>query len=207
MLDEGISRRQALIRIVDDDVELRNDIELLLQLESWHTESFSDAADFLNRFDPARPGCIVLDIRMPGMSGTALQARLAERGCDLPIVILTGHGDMDLAIRSFRLGASDFLQKPLHPEELLRAVAKAADENWASREKRRASSPAAQFSQLTETERAVLRKVAQGLSNLEIAEAFGRSERTIERHRANALKKLHLRKPADAAAFLAELGE
>ena len=198
----AVSRHHALIRIVDDDAELRNDIELLLQLESWHTETYADAEDFLARFDTARPGCIVLDIRMPGMSGSELQERLVEVGCRLPVIVLTGHGDMDLAIHSFRLGATDFLQKPLHPEELLRTVAKAANKDWTERQKEMAASPLARFALLTEAERAVLRKVAQGLSNLEIASAFGRSERTIERHRANAMKKLGLHKPAEAAAFL-----
>ncbi|MBM6705130.1 response regulator transcription factor, partial [Sutterella massiliensis] len=158
----NVSRHHALIRIVDDDAELRHDIELLLQLESWQTATYADAEDFLARFDAARPGCIVLDIRMPGMSGSELQERLLEAGCRLPVIVLTGHGDMDLAIHSFRLGAADFLQKPLHPEELLRAVAKAANKDWVEREKEKAASPAARFAQLTEAERAVLRKVAQG---------------------------------------------
>ncbi len=196
-------RDAPLVRIVDDDPNLRDALSYSLESEGWEVSAYPDARSFLVGDMPSRPGVLVLDVRMPGMSGVELQAELKRRGFVLPIVFLTAHGDIDMAVDALRNGAFHFLQKPVDPEVFLEVVAQAVE---ADRLRRSGAldqeSAEALLSKLTAREREVVERVALGRLNVQIAVELGLSVRTVETHRASAYKKLRVRSAAGLTTLL-----
>lgn len=203
MLEYGKSR--YIVRLVDDDEELLDALSFAVQMDGWSVKTYGSADAFLEGDDFNAPGCLVLDVRMPGRSGTELQEILAADGCPLPVIFLTGHGDMQMAIGAFRNGAYDFLLKPVDPGELLTAIGKAVAKHEATLKERKKASALSRYRTLTEREKVILRDLQSNLSSKLIAEHLGGSSRTIQRHRQNALRKIGLRRTEDIRAFLEEV--
>lgn len=195
-----------LIRIVDDEPSMRKALTILLETEGWKVQSFGSAKEFLAEDAPSVPGCLILDVSMPEMTGLQLHNLLLERGYETPIIFLTGHGDIDIAVDSMKKGAVDFLQKPVNEEKLITAVSKAID--WDLSHRGWSVSPEEElerYESLSKREREVISLVSKGLINKEIAQRLGLSERTIEVHRLSATKKLKINAPADIATLLSHL--
>ena len=135
----AFAQAHALVRIVDDEADLREALSFVLDMEGWKTVTYGRAEDFFTGDSPSEPGCVVLDVRMPGMSGLELQQAMEERGIELPVIFLTGHGDIDMAVKTMKDGADDFLSKPVTPERLLDAIEKAVkNDNLPEDESKRA---------------------------------------------------------------------
>ena len=197
---------EVLIRIVDDDDVLRSSLAFMLQAAGWKTQTYADAVSFLRQDALSVPGCLILDVRMPGMSGLELQLELNRRACLLPIIFLTAHGEMDMAVFAMKKGAVDFISKPVDPEKLIDAVSSAL----AKQQFRRAGlkTPAdivAGYASLTCREREVCQELARGKTNRETARTLHISERTVEGHRASSFKKLGVQTVRGLLDFLNEL--
>ncbi len=198
----------ALIRIVDDDEAMRTSYRFMLGLAGWQIALYADAAAFLEEDDPEVPGCLILDVRMPGKSGLELQREIAESGIDLPIIFVTGHGDVDMAVFAVKAGAFDFMLKPVDPKRLKRAVALAVYAVEKKREEAAASHDAlAKWHSLSERERQVVLGVAHGMLNKVIASALHIAERTVKFHRASACRKLGVKSASEITAFVLSLPE
>ncbi|MVX56897.1 response regulator transcription factor [Parasutterella muris] len=195
-----------IIRIVDDDKTVSDSLSFFLNLAGLQTRSFSSAEDFLRSDDPERLGCLILDVRMEGMTGIELQAELKRVGSDLPIIFLSAHGDIEMAVSCVENGAFNFLVKPPDPDKLLDLVSKAVAKNkQVRREKAYAESLREQFETLTAAEKKVSYQIAKGLPNSRIAEILEISERTVQSHRANIFAKLDLENPVELNEFLREM--
>ena len=194
----GVRRAQLTVYVVDDDPAIRDSISLSLSLRGYHISQFASAEDFLNAFDPAWLGCVVADIRMPGMSGLELQAQITARGSKLPVVIVTGHGDVTSARAAFRGKAIDFLEKPFDDEQLINAI-EVAFENELGRVNIMASKAKreAMLSSLSPREREVMTYLTKGLHAKEVGEQLGISHRTVEVHKAHIMEKLRVRSVID----------
>ncbi|MCW5772394.1 MAG: response regulator transcription factor [Rhodospirillaceae bacterium] len=183
------------VYIVDDDAAVRDSIAQLLGMHGYETRQFADAAGYLGESErgPAA-GCLLLDIRMPGMNGMELQDELRRRGRDEPIVFITGHGDIGLAVKAMKAGATDFLQKPCEEEELVHAVREAlAGKRQAQPSGEVDEKAKSALSRLTEREREILSYVSKGLTSKTIAQRLGISVRTVDIHRANIMNKTDTR--------------
>ena len=180
--------------IVDDDEAFRDSVRELVSSVGLVAETFSSALDFLAAFDPARPGCLVLDVRMAHMSGPALQEKLLAMGSTLPIVFISGHGDIPVAIKTIKAGAVDFVQKPYRDQQLLDSINEALQRDAAARAATVASASFAERLQtLTDREREVMKLVVKGWSSKAIAMSLGISYRTVEVHRSHILEKAGVR--------------
>ena len=200
--------KDALVRVVDDDDAMRRSWVFLLEGEGWRVRAYADALKFLVADDGAEPGCLLLDVRMPAMSGLELQDNMLERGIELPIVFISAHGDIDMAVHTLKRGACDFLQKPVDDQRLLDAVAAAVARDLAGREARQERAGERQrFDTLTLREKDVMRLVGAGLPNKLVADRLGISEKTVQVHRGNACRKLDLRSAAEVARLLLRIGE
>lgn len=190
---------QATVFVVDDDQAMRNSLKWLISSVGMRVECFASADEFLHAHQPGRAGCLLLDVRMPGMSGLELQEVLGERGITVPVIIITGHGDVPMAVRAMKAGAIDFIEKPFNDELLLEAIrrALALDERLRGLHLERAE-VADRLAQLTPREREVMDMVTDGKSNKEIAGDLGVSAKTVEAHRARVMEKMQ-------AGSLAEL--
>ncbi len=199
---------KPLIRVIDDDDAVRRSWAFLLSGESYDVVTYADAGNFLASSDFRRYGAILLDVRMPNMSGLELQNRLKELGCDLPIIFVSGHGDIDMAVNTLKNGAVDFLQKPVKDDRLLEVIDAAVARNKAARrDQAEVADFKARLEQLTQREREVIRMVAQGYSNKEVAAEFGISEKTVQVHRGSAYRKLDLHNAAEIARLLLRSGD
>ena len=177
--------------IVDDDASVRDSLGLLLGLRGYRTSLFADAQSFLSALRTDWQGCLIIDIRMPGMNGLELQRELLERACVLPVVIITGHGDVTSARDAFRAAAIDFLEKPLNEAKLIHAIDEAFSRQSASLGTRQQREQFSQrLSELTPREHEVMELVIAGRHNREIAAALGISPRTVEVHKARMMAKL-----------------
>ena len=177
--------------IVDDDNGVRDSLARLLEADTLRVRTFASAEEFLTSCNPHEPGCVVLDVRLPGASGPELQERLAERGATWPIIFLTGYGDVPTTVATLKHGAVDFLEKPARPGvmiERVRAALKLDDAQRAAGAVR--GEVRARFGQLTPREQEVMELVAQGISNKEIARTLKISHRTVETHRARVMRKM-----------------
>jgi FixJ family two-component response regulator len=177
--------------LVDDDVDMRESLSMLLSLEGFSVRAFDSAPAFLADCSPDAPGCLVLDLRMPGMNGLELQAELLRGGYSLPIIFLSGFGDVPTTVRAVKDGAVDFLEKPVRPELLMGRIREALAED----QRRRAEAAArrevlARYAELTPREQEIMVLVTKGLANKEIAGYLGISPRTVENHRAQVMRKM-----------------
>jgi len=181
----------ALIHVVDDDESLRDSLLDLLRAAGFDAVGYGSTGAFLLQPLPARPGCLLLDVRLPGPSGLELQAALRERGAALPIVFLTGHADVPTTVRAVKAGAVDVLEKPVERERLLAAIGAALAADAQTRASRDAQARRdAQLASLTAREREVFERIAAGQRNQAIADALGISLRTVKAHRAQLMAKL-----------------
>ena len=183
--------RPATVMVVDDDTGVRNAMRLLLKSVGLESALYPSAQEFLAAYQPAQPGCLVLDIRMPGMSGLELQEQLNLRGAVIPVIFMTGHGDIPMAVEAMQHGAFDFLQKPFRDQDLLdriqRAIAKDGELRKSLGEHERIRT---HLESLTPREREVLDLMTKGKQNKAIAQDLGVSPRTIEIHRARVMEKM-----------------
>ena len=199
---------KPLIRVIDDDDAVRRSWAFLLSGESYDVVTHADAGSFLASADFRRYGAILLDVRMPNMSGLELQNKLNELCCDLPIIFISGHGDIDMAVNTLKNGAVDFLQKPVKDDRLLEVIDAAVARNKAARrDQAEVAGFKARLEQLTQREREVIRMVAQGYSNKEVDAEFGISEKTVQVHRGSAYRKLDLHNAAEIARLLLRSGD
>ena len=192
------SARQPTVFIVDDDPAVRESLALLLDLQGHRTRVFGDAKSFSSAYESSQPGCLLLDLRMPGMSGAELQSELAARGIELPIVVITAHGDVSATRAAFKAGALDFLEKPIEPDALREAVEAALARDAELRQRAaRAGAATSKLDALTGREREVVERAARGLHNREVAAELGISPRTVEVYKARAMEKLGIRRLPD----------
>lgn len=182
---------QPIVFVVDDDEAVRSSLRLLLKSVGLPATAYSSAQDFLANYDPQQPGCVVLDVRMPGMSGLELQQLLNIRGATVPVIFITGHGDIPMAVEAMQHGAFDFLQKPFRDQDLLDRVQRALEKDKATRAQLREKDRIRErLESLTPREREVLDLVAQGKPNKVMAADLGVSQRTVEIHRARVMEKM-----------------
>jgi RNA polymerase sigma factor (sigma-70 family) len=193
---------EQTVFIVDDDVAVRDALALLLGLKGYRTAIFSSAEDFLAAYRKDWRGCLVLDIKMSGMTGLDLQSRLASQNVEMPIVIITGHGDAASARQALKSGAVDFLEKPLDEEQLVVAVGSALERDAKRRaEKVVGDETSSRLARLTPRERQVMDLAAAGRHNREIGEALGISPRTVEVYKARLMEKLQARNLSELIRF------
>lgn len=181
----------ATVFVIDDDAAMRDSLKDLIRSVGLRVELFASAQDFLRSEHPDVPGCLVLDVRMPGLSGLDLQRRLADAGLTIPIVFISGHGDIPMTVRALKAGALEFLTKPFRDQELLDAIQQALDRDCEVRGERAASEALhRRFACLTPREREVMARVVAGLLNKEIAAELRTSETTVKTHRRQVMEKM-----------------
>ena len=196
------------VYLVDDDDAIRHSASFMLRHAGYMVKTFRDGAHFLDNIVADETGCILLDIRMPGMDGLAVQAELKARGIHMPVIILTGHGDVTVAVAAMKAGATEFLEKPYEKRALLAAIDTAFERlSTQSGDARMKAEAAASIATLTAREKDVLHYLVDGMTNKAIAEALSISPRTVEIHRANLMEKLGAESLSAALrlAFLADL--
>jgi FixJ family two-component response regulator len=188
----------AVVFVVDDDASLREALADLFASVGLGVETFSSAGEFLRRTTPDHPSCLVLDIRLPGLSGLDFQAELAKADVQVPIIFITGHGDIPMTVRAMKAGAVEFLTKPFRDQDLLDAVQRGLQLDRARREQQKPLAELkARFKTLTPREQEVIRFVSSGLMNKQIAGRLDVSEITVKVHRGNAMRKLGAKSLAD----------
>jgi two-component system response regulator FixJ len=176
--------------VIDDEAQVRRALMVLIASAGLRVESYATAQEFLDAFDDTRPGCILADLRMPGMSGLQLQYRLANRGCTLPLIVLSAHGDIPTAVQAMKAGAMDFIEKPYRDQPLLDCIHAALRRNATLRRQRAEQTAArARLASLTAREREVLSLLVTGQPNKVIAARLKISPNTVENHRAKIMKK------------------
>ncbi|HET9551679.1 MAG TPA: response regulator [Anaeromyxobacteraceae bacterium] len=196
---------RAVVHVVDDDGAIRDALAWLLGSRGLAASTWPSAEAFLAGHDPARPGCLVLDVRMGGMSGVELFDALAARGSTLPVIFLTGHGDVPLAVAALKKGAFDFVEKPFNDNQLVDLVLEALRRDEARRSEHAAEAGlAARLEQLTDREREVMAGVLKGLPNKAIADGLGLAMRTVEVHRARLFEKMGVRSAVELAQLLSQ---
>ncbi|MGR8948570.1 MAG: response regulator transcription factor [Gammaproteobacteria bacterium] len=184
--------------IVDDDLTVLEATEMLVKSMGFSARTFVSAIEFLEAYESDWRGCLILDVRMPAMSGIDLQAELNQRGCSLPIIFITGHGDVPLAVRAMQAGAIDFLEKPYNDQRLLDDINKAFEMEEASHSKHEeVAAIHEKLSTLTPRESEVMARVVAGEANKVIAAELGLSERTVEIHRSRVMSKMKCRSVAE----------
>ena len=203
---------EGLAHIVDDDLDARQSLALLLRVHGFDSRVYASGQAFLEQVAPPGSGCALLDLRMPRMSGLELQQEMARRGLDMPVVFLTGHGDVAAAVAAMKLGALDFLEKPYGEAEVLEAVARAlASADRDARRRAVAARARVLLERLTPREREVLGLVAEGLTSEQVAARLGIAARTVNVHRGALLEKMQARSTIDLLRLLAaadfDLGE
>jgi FixJ family two-component response regulator len=183
--------KPSTVFVVDDDDAVRTSLRLLLKSVGLPVETYASAQEFLDAYDADRAGCLVLDIRMPGMSGLELQQKLNELHAILPIVFITGHGDVPMAVEAMQHGAVDFIQKPFRDQDLIDRINQALEKDWENRDGlRERDAIRRRIGQLTPREREVLELVTKGKANKVIAGDLDVSQRTVEIHRARVMEKM-----------------
>ena len=193
-----MSDSQEKVFIVDDDSAVRDSLCLLLKSVKIASQPFASGDEFLDAYDSDWKGCVLLDIRMPRISGMEVQKRLLEKNCTLPVIFITGHGDIPMAVEAMHLGAHDFVQKPFHDEELLDRIQQALmSQRQQQDELSLKRSIKENYDQLTPREREVMSDVVRGHANKVIAIDLGLSQRTVEIHRARVMEKMHARSLAE----------
>jgi two-component system response regulator FixJ len=196
-----------LIYLVDDDEAVRDALGMLFRSIGLRYEAYGSALEFLEHYDSRRHSCLVADVRMPGLSGLELQQRLNEQRKEIPIIFITGHGDVPMAVTAMRSGAADFIQKPFRDQDLIDRIHKALQRDRERREGRAAEEAIRErLALLTPRETEVMQRVARGQANKVIAMDLGVSQRTVELHRARVMKKLRLRSVAELVHAIDRIG-
>ena len=193
--------------IVDDDPSVLKALARLLRSAGLNATTFASPQEFLDYFDQTAPGCLVLDVAMPRINGLELQQMLAAQGCELPVIFLTGHGDIPMSVRAIKQGAVDFLTKPVHDSDLIEAIHDAIEKDRIARQARAKLNELQQrLVTLTPREREVLSHVVSGRLNKQIAADLGTVEKTIKVHRAHLMVKLKVRSLAELVKLAEQLG-
>jgi FixJ family two-component response regulator len=190
--------KKGSVYVVDDDEGVRDSLQWLLEGKDYRVRCYDSAETFLSRYDPREVACLIVDIRLGGMTGLELQDRLVERKSPLPIVFITGHGDVPMAVDTMKKGAMDFIQKPFQEEALVNLVERMLDQaKEAFSEHQHSASRDALLAKLTSREAQVLERIVAGRLNKQIADDLGISIKTVEAHRANIMEKLNANTVAD----------
>ena len=198
---------EPIVFIVDDDLSVRRSTERLIRSAGLKVQAFASAREFLNHRHPEGPACLVLDVRMPGLSGMDLQHELSQSGIHIPIIFITGHGDIPMSVRAMKAGAAEFLTKPFRSRSLLDAVRAAIErDRSAHKERSEAGASRQHYQQLTPREREVMTRVAAGLLNKQVAGELATTERTIKFHRAHIMQKMGATSLADLVRMAEKLG-
>jgi len=182
---------EDMVFVVDDDVGTRESLKNLIRSVGLRAETFASAQDFMRSARPDVPGCLVLDVRLPGLSGLDLQKRMAEIGLEIPIVFISGHGDIPMSVRAMKAGAVEFLTKPFREQELLDAIQQALERDRNAREQRAETAELrSRYRRLTPREREVMALVVTGLLNKQVAGELGTSEASVKVHRQHVMEKM-----------------
>ena len=198
---------EPTVFIVDDDASVLKSLKRLLQSAGWNDETFQSGDDFLSLHDRAAHGCLILDMSMPGQDGLEVQRTLTAKGSSLPVVFLTGHGDVPTSVTAMRAGAVNFLSKPVKDEALLASVAEAVQLDRAARQDNAEAVAARErLSTLTARERQVLERVVAGRLNKQIADELGTGVKTIKVHRARVMQKMETKSVAHLARLVERMG-
>jgi FixJ family two-component response regulator len=197
----------AVVFVVDDDVSVRESLEHLIRVSGWAVEAFDSARTFLDRPAIDGPNCLILDVELPGLSGLDLQKLLAENGKTMPIIFITGHGDIPMSVRAMKAGAVEFLTKPFADDDLLNALRHAVERSeteWTAI--RELHSLRSRYQSLTPRERQVMGLVVSGLLNKQIGGELGTSEITVKAHRGQVMRKMNTESLADLVRIAGRLG-
>ena len=204
----GASSLSPLVHLIDDDEAVRASLSLLIGTVGLRVQAWADAQRFVAEFDRDAIGAIVLDVRMPGISGLTVLQMLMDQGVDQPVIMLTGHGTVEMCRRAFKTGAAEFLEKPVDDEALIETLQNAVRQHVKSREKSHADHAARErYAQLSPREREVLGLITSGLTNKDIGRALNLSPRTVETHRANLFAKLQVESLAQLIRHYAVLAD
>jgi RNA polymerase sigma factor (sigma-70 family) len=196
----------AVVYVIDDDPSVRSSLKFLLSTVGLKVESYDSADSYLGGKPPDVPSCLVLDVRLPGLSGLDFQRELAARNIHIPIVFVTGHGDIPMSVRAMKAGAVEFLTKPYRDQDLLDAIRIALERDRDRREKEKEATELNQcFDSLTPRERKVISMVALGMLNKQIAAELGTAENTVKVHRSRAMEKMHAQSLADLVKMMEKL--
>jgi len=202
-----MKEENPLVYVVDDDPSIRKALERLLRSAGYDAMTFASALEFMDFDHPDVPGCLVLDIKMPELSGLELQDRLTEKDISLPIIFITGHGTVPDSVRAMKAGAMDFLQKPFKDSELLNMVSQGIQRHRRLRQKKRQMNILrARLNTLTPREREVFKLVVSGMLNKQVAYDLGITEKTIKVHRAQVMRKMDAQSLADLVRLAEKLG-
>jgi len=197
----------AVVAVVDDDVSAREGLESLIRSAGWRAETFASAQEFLAHSRPDAPGCLILDLQLPGLSGLDLQKRMAEVGLEIPIIFLTGHGNIPASVQAMKAGAVEFLTKPVDEQELLEAIQEAVERDRRTRQRHSEIRELQnRYESLTAREQEVMQQVVAGLLNKQIAGELKITEFTVKIHRGQVMRKMRASSLADLVRMAGNLG-